>query len=65
MSHLLNHTAARKLARELDFRIGHDALDALNDRIKLIITDAKEKAVYNKRKTILERDIKKEPDLFS
>jgi histone H3/H4 len=65
MAHLLNHTAARKLARELDIRIGHDALEALNDRIREMISQGKEKAIHDKRKTILERDVRKEPDLFS
>ena len=65
MSYLLNKTAAHKLAKEIDIRLGSTGVEALNERIKQIIVEAAEKARHDKRKTILERDVKHEPDLFS
>ena len=65
MSHLLNKTAAHKLAREIDIRLGSSGIEALNQRIEQIIRDAAKKARHDKRKTILERDVAHEPDLFS
>jgi len=65
MSHLLNKAAAHKLAKSIDIRLGSTGVDALNLRIEQIIKEAAEKARHDKRKTILERDVVYEPDLFS
>jgi histone H3/H4 len=65
MSHLLNKTAAHKLARSINIRLGSTGIQALNERIEQIIKEAAEKARHDKRKTILERDVVHEPDLFS
>jgi histone H3/H4 len=65
MSRLLNKTAAHKLAKEINIRLGSTGVDALNERIAQIIKEAAIKARHDKRKTILERDVKQEPDLFS
>jgi len=65
MPHLLNSTAARKLAKDLDIHLGTTGIDALNKRIEKIIREAAEIARHDKRKTILERDVSREPDLFS
>lgn len=65
MSHLLNQTAARKLAKSINIHLGSTGIDALNVRIEQIIKEAAEKALHDKRKTILERDVVYEPDLFS
>jgi histone H3/H4 len=65
MSRLLNKTAAHKLAKEINIRLGSTGVDALNERIAQIIKEAAKKALHDKRKTILERDVKHEPDLFS
>ena len=65
MSHLLNITAARQLAKSMDIHLGTTGITALNKRIEQIIRDAAEKSRHDKRKTILERDVAHEPDLFS
>lgn len=65
MLHLLNQTAARKLAKSINIHLGSTGIDALNLRIAQIIKEAAEKAMHDKRKTILERDVVHEPDLFS
>ena len=65
MSHLLNATAAHKLAKKLNIRLGSTGVKALNERIEQIMKEAAEKARHDKRKTILERDVAHEPDLFS
>lgn len=65
MSHLLNQTAARKLAKSLNIRIGTTGIQALNQRIEQIIKESAVKARHDHRKTILERDVVHEPDLFS
>lgn len=65
MSHLLNKTAAHKLAKAINIRLGSTGVAALNERIEQIIKEAAEKARHDRRKTILERDVKHEPDLFS
>ena len=65
MSHLINKTAAHKLARSIDIRLGSTGIKALNERIEQIIKEAAVKARHDKRKTILERDVAHEPDLFS
>lgn len=65
MPHLLNHSAAHKLAKELNIRLGNTAIEALNKRIREIIAEGAQKARIEKRKTILERDVVHERDLFS
>ena len=65
MSHLLNQTAARKLAKSINIHLGSTGIEALNVRIEQLIKEAAEKARHDKRKTILERDVTYEPDLFS
>ena len=65
MSQLLNKTAAHKLAKSIHIRLGSTGIEALNERIEQIIKEAADKARHDKRKTILERDVKHEPDLFS
>ena len=65
MSHLLNQSAARKLAKSIGIRLGGTGIEALNLRIEEIIREAALKAKNARRKTILERDVKHEADLFS
>ncbi len=65
MSRLLNNTAARQLARSIGIHLGRTGIDALNHRIEQIIRESAEKARHDRRKTILERDVAHEPDLFS
>lgn len=65
MSHLLNQTAARKFAKSINIHLGSTGIKALNERIEEIIKDAAVKAKHDKRKTILERDVVHERDLFS
>jgi hypothetical protein len=65
MPHLLNQSAAHKLARALKIRLGTTAISELNKRIDEIIREASVKALKDKRKTILDRDVAHKPDLFS
>ena len=65
MNKYLNQSAAHKLAKSLDIRLGTTGIRALNKKIEEIIKEAAVKARKVKRKTILERDITHEPDLFS
>ena len=65
MIHYLNQTAARKLAKSIDIRLGTSGIEALNNRIEEIIKEASVKARKARRKTILERDVTHEKDLFS
>lgn len=65
MSSLLNHTAARKLAKSLDIRLGSTGIEALEAKISDVIIEASERARLDKRKTILERDVLRGRDLFS
>jgi hypothetical protein len=65
MNNLLNQSAAHKLAKSLDIRLGISGINALNERIGEIIKEASAKARKARRKTILDRDIKHEKDLFS
>jgi histone H3/H4 len=65
MNNLLNRAAAHKLAKSIDIRLGTSGIKALNTRIEEIIKEASVKARKDHRKTILERDVKKEQDLFS
>ena len=65
MSHLLNTTAARHLAKSIGIHLGSTGIQALNERIEQILREAADKARHDRRKTILERDVKQEPDLFS
>jgi histone H3/H4 len=65
MSRLLNTTAARHLARSINIHLGASGIEALNRRIEQIIRESAEKARHDKRKTILERDVTHEPDLFN
>ena len=65
MSNLLNQTAARKLAKSLNIHIGASGISALNKRIEEIIKEAALKSRKDRRKTILDRDVAHQPDLFS
>ena len=65
MHNLLNRSAAHKLAKSIGIRLGTDGVEALNARIEEIIKEAAIKSKKDRRKTILERDVIREPDLFS
>jgi histone H3/H4 len=65
MNNLLNQSAAHKLAKSLDIRLGTSGIKALNNRIVEILKEATIKARKARRKTILERDVIHEKDLFS
>jgi histone H3/H4 len=65
MSNLLNQSAAHKLAKSLDIRLGKSGIKALNNRIGEILKEASAKARKARRKTILDRDVIHEKDLFS
>lgn len=65
MAKLLNKTAAQKLAKMLDIRLGSSGVNALNERIEEIMKEAAKKARSDRRKTILDRDVVREKDLFS
>lgn len=65
MNHLLNASAARKLAKSINIHLGATGIEALNTRIEEIIKESAAKARKARRKTILERDVKHEADLFS
>jgi histone H3/H4 len=65
MNNLLNQSAAHKLAKSLDIRLGTSGIKAINNRIEEIMQEAAIKARKARRKTILERDVKHEKDLFS
>jgi histone H3/H4 len=65
MNNLLNQSAAHKLAKSLDIRLGTSGIKALNNRISEILKEASAKARKARRKTILDRDVKHENDLFS
>lgn len=65
MANLLNKTAAHKLAKTLDIRLGTTGIKALNNRIKEIMKEAAAKARKSRRKTILERDVVAPKDLFT
>ena len=65
MNNLLNQSAAHKLAKSLDIRLGTSGIKAINNRIEEIMQEAALKARKARRKTILERDVKHEKDLFS
>ena len=65
MANLLNQSAAHKLSKSLDIRLGTSGIKALNKRIEELIKEASLKARKARRKTILERDVTHEKDLFS
>ena len=65
MNNYLNQSAARKLAKSLDIHLGTSGIKALNSRIVEIIKEASVKARKARRKTILDRDVTHEKDLFS
>jgi hypothetical protein len=65
MNNYLNQSAAHKLAKSIDIRLGTSGIKALNARIEEIIKEAAVKARKVRRKTILDRDITHEKDLFS
>lgn len=65
MNNLLNQSAAHKLAKSIDIRLGNGGIKALNARIEEIIKEAAVKARKARRKTILDRDVTHEKDLFS
>jgi histone H3/H4 len=65
MANLLNQSAAHKLAKSLDIHLGASGIKALNTRIEEIISEAALKSRKSKRKTILERDVTREKDLFN
>ena len=65
MNNLLNQSAAHKLAKSMDIRLGITGIKAINKRIEEIMQEAATKARKARRKTILERDVKHDKDLFS
>ncbi|MBW6459641.1 MAG: hypothetical protein K0B08_03630 [Bacteroidales bacterium] len=65
MAKLLNKTAAQKLAKKIDIRLGTSGIEALNNRIEEIMKEAALRARNDRRKTILDRDVIREKDLFS
>jgi len=65
MNNFLNQSAARKLAKSLDIHLGTSGIEALNNRIAEIIKEAALKSRKARRKTILDRDVTHEKDLFS
>lgn len=65
MKNLLNQTAAHKLAKSLDIRLGNSGIEELNNRITDILKEASLRARQARRKTILDRDVTREIDLFS
>ncbi|MFO7615359.1 MAG: hypothetical protein R6W71_12050 [Bacteroidales bacterium] len=65
MAKLLNKTAAQKLAKKIDIRLGSSGIEALNERIEEIMKEAALRARNDRRKTILDRDVIREKDLFS
>jgi histone H3/H4 len=65
MNNYLNQSAAHKLVKSIDIRLGTSGIKALNARIEEIIKEAAVKARKAQRKTILDRDITHEKDLFS
>jgi|GEM_PF-7085348 len=65
MSKLLNKTAAQKLAKKIDIRLGSSGIEAMNKRIEEIMKEAALRARKDRRKTILDRDVIREKDLFS
>jgi histone H3/H4 len=65
MNKLVNQSAAHKLAKSLDIRLGSSGIEELNNRIADIMKEASLRARKARRKTILDRDITREIDLFS
>jgi hypothetical protein len=65
MASLLNQSAARKLAKSLNIHLGASGILGLNQRIEEVMNEAAVKARKARRKTILERDVIREKDLFS
>ncbi len=65
MNKYLNQSAAHKLAKSIGIRLGSSGIKALNARIEELIKEAAVKALKDRRKTILERDVAYKPDLFS
>jgi histone H3/H4 len=65
MANLLNQSAVHKLAKSIEIRLGASGIKALNNRMEEIIKEAALKARKARRKTILEKDVIREKDLFS
>ncbi len=65
MANLINQSAARKLAKSLNIHLGTSGIKALNARIEEIISEAALRSLKSRRKTILERDVTREKDLFN
>lgn len=63
--HLINRTGARKSSKSLGMRISKEALEKMDKKVLDIIREASERARIDKRKTILDRDIVLERELFS
>ena len=61
---LINKSAIRALAKSMNMKISADSLKAADKRLKVILEQAAKRAQSKKRKTILKRDMKHEPDLF-
>ena len=61
---LVRKTKARELAKSLKMKISADSFPELDKRIADILKKAARKAQAEKRKTILRRDVEKQPDLF-
>jgi hypothetical protein len=65
MANLLNQSAARNVAKKLNIHLGSSGIKALNIRIEELISEAALKSRKARRKTILDRDVTHQPDLFS
>jgi histone H3/H4 len=65
MANLLNQSAARKLAKSMNIHLGTSGIKALNVKMEEIIHEAALRSRKSRRKTILERDVVHEKDLFS
>ena len=65
MTNLLNQSAARKLTKSMNIHLGTSGIKALNIRIEEIINEAALRSRKSRRKTILERDVTREKDLFN
>lgn len=65
MANLINQSAARKLAKSLNIHLGTSGIKALNARVEEIISEAALRSRKSRRKTILDRDVTREKDLFN
>ena len=47
----------KRIVKEMDYRMGEEALTALSDRVEEMVKKAAERAKANNRKTIMAQDI--------